>query len=257
MKSAQGETYQENFSRLLGPAMYDVAQRRVKAEKIIAVLADCIRGNHGDLRVLDVGCSTGIMTNHIAKRFKLTVGADIDVEALRYASGRKTDKGGLSSFLASDAMSIPFRDRAFDLVICAHVYEHVPSARRMMSEIHRVLKPGGLCFFSAGNRLSLMEPHYRLPLLSVMPRAAANWFLRGLGRGDHYYEKHLTYWGLKKLVSGFQVIDYTRRIIDNPDRFSATDVCPAGSIKQRLAGFVAAICYWLIPTYVFVLKKTP
>jgi len=256
-KTMQDEcVYQRNYSALMPDAMYAMAQRRVKAEKIIAVLADCIRGHQGDLRVLDVGCSTGIMTHHIAKRFKLTVGADIDVEALRYASGLKAEDGGISSFLACDAMSIPFRDRAFDLVICAHVYEHVPSARHMMSEIHRVLKPGGLCFFSAGNRLSLMEPHYRLPFLSVMPRAAANWFLSGLGRGDRYYEKHLTYWGLKKLVSGFQVIDYTRRIIDNPDRFSATDVCPKGSMKQRFAAFVASICYWLIPTYVFVLKKS-
>jgi hypothetical protein len=44
-------------------------------------------------------------------------------------------------------------------------------------------------------------------------------------------------------------------IIDDPIRFAATDVCTPGSRLQRLAALFARKAHWLIPTYVFVLKK--
>ena len=197
--------------------------------------------------------STEIMTNFMAGHFGMMIGMDIDTEAVRFAVAQKKDESAF--FLTSDALHVPILDASVDMVICAHVYEHVPDAGQMMGEIFRVLKPGGVCFFSAGNRLSFMEPHYRLPLLSVIPKAWAHWYLRILDKGTHYYEKHLTYWGLKKLVSQFRVIDYTARIIGDPKRFWATDVCVPGSRKQRLARVVCSVAHWLNPTYIFILQK--
>ena len=92
-------------------------------------------------------------------------------------------------------MNLPFGDESFDIVICSHVYEHVPDPERMFDQIHRVLKPGGVCYFSAGNRLMWNEPHYDLPLLSVLPRPLAHLYIRLAGKADRYHEKHLTYWG--------------------------------------------------------------
>ena len=94
------------------------------------------------------------------------------------------------------------------MVVCAHVYEHVPDARRLMAEIWRLLRPGGVCYFAAGNRLSIMEPHYRLPFLSWLPPSAADRYLRVTGKGNSYYERHATLWGLKRLTRDFTVIDY-------------------------------------------------
>lgn len=253
MQLTNHDIYQHNFSKLLGEAMYDRDQRHNKAKKIVAVVSDYAQGRLREFTVLDVGCSTGIMTNYLADYFKTTVGVDIDVEALQYATMQRNPER--ACFLTSDAMALPFQDNSFDAVACAHVYEHVPDAQRMTSEIHRVLKPGGICFFSAGNRFSLMEPHHRLPFLSVLPKPLANLYLRRAGRGDIYYEKHLTYWGLRKLLSGFEIIDYTSRVLADPVKFAATDVCPPDSRKQRLALLVARVAYWLIPTYVFLLRK--
>jgi 2-polyprenyl-3-methyl-5-hydroxy-6-metoxy-1,4-benzoquinol methylase len=255
MKSTNHGIYQHHFSRLLGEAMYHKDQRHNKAKKIVAVVSDYAQGRLRELTVLDVGCSTGIMTNYLADHFETTVGVDIDVEALQYATKQKNPNGAW--FLTSDAMAMPFQDESFDAVVCAHVYEHVPDARRLTAEIHRVLKPGGICFFSAGNRLSLMEPHHRLPFLSVLPKPMANRYLRWTGKGDVYYENHLTYWGIRKLVSRFEIIDYTLEILSYPVKFAATDVCPPNSRKQRLALLVARVAYWLIPTYVFLLRKQP
>jgi ubiquinone/menaquinone biosynthesis C-methylase UbiE len=153
-------------------------------------------------------------------------------------------------------MDLPFADASFDIVVCSHVYEHVPDSGKLMKEIYRVLRPGGICFFAAGNRLRLVEPHYRLPLLSVLPPPLADRYLAISGKGSRYEEKHLTYWSLKRLVSGFEVLDYTTRIIQNPEKYSATDLCKPGSLKQKLAILFSRLAYGLVPTYVFLLKKT-
>ena len=124
-----------------------------------------------------------------------------------------------------------------------------------MKEIHRVLRQGGICFLAAGNRLRLVEPHYKLPLLSVLPGFLADWYLTISRKGSHYREKHLTYWGLRRLVSDFQVFDYTIRIIQDPEKYSATELCSPGSLQQKVALILCRLGYGLVPTFVFLLRK--
>jgi SAM-dependent methyltransferase len=245
---------QHHFSRLLPGAMFDKKGREEKGKKILAVLSHFLGGNLEELVALDVGCSTGIIDNLLAPRFKILVGLDIDEEAVSYAEQEKKREN--QHFLLTDAMTMPFHDQTFDVIICAHVYEHVPCASNLMKEIHRLLKPCGVCFFAAGNRLALMEPHYRLPLLSVVPKNLADLYVRRSGRALFYYEKHLTYWGLNKLTSKFRVIDYTMEIIANPEKFFAVDMCRPGSMTQRFALLLCRIAHWAMPGYIFVLQKT-
>lgn len=54
--------------------------------------------------------------------------------------------GDLESPIATvkfDIQDIPFEESSFDVVICNHVYEHVPDDKKAMAEIYRILKPGG------------------------------------------------------------------------------------------------------------------
>jgi SAM-dependent methyltransferase len=53
------------------------------------------------------------------------------------------DLAGLNGAIRADLCDLPFEDRSFDLVICSHVLEHIPDDRKAMSEMRRVLKPGG------------------------------------------------------------------------------------------------------------------
>jgi hypothetical protein len=124
-----------------------------------------------------------------------------------------------------------------------------------MGEIYRVLKPDGCCYFAAGNRLNIMEPHYRLPFLSVMPRLLAHWYMRMAGKGTHYYEKHLSYWGLRRLVSSFAINDYSCRMIRQPRQYAIDYMLPPGSLKHKLASMVCQYAVWLLPGYVWILKK--
>lgn len=243
---------QLGFSNTYASASFDRKGRERKAKKVLAILEDDL-GNLETLRLLDIGCSTGFMSRHYAGRFREVVAVDVDTPALLFAN--TSNSADNLQFLAMDSQKLAFPDASFDAVTCTHIYEHVPDPTKLMREIHRVLKPGGACFFSAGNRFSWMEPHYRLPLLSVIPKPWADLYLRLLKRGDHYYETHLSYWGLRKLVAQFVLTDYTLAVVEHPQRYFAEDMITPGSWRQKLALRLLKHCFWICPTYLWLLKR--
>lgn len=244
--------YQYGFSKN-SPYVYDSDNRERKARTMLAVLADFFSTPLADLSLLNVGGSAGVIDNFLADHFKRVVGTDIDDDAIEHA--QRTFRKPNLEFKIADALKLPFADGSFDVVICSHVYEHVPDPYVMFDEIHRVLRPGGACYFSAGNRLMWNEPHYNLPLLSVVPRPLAHLYIRMAGKADYYHEKHLSYWGLKKLVARFRRTDYTLRLIEEAGTFHTDYMLPSGSFKSRVAAGLATHALWAFPGYIWVLEK--
>lgn len=253
--SSSDRGYQANFSALHPAVGADRATRQRKAQTIIAILADHFGGIDGlrRMKVLDVGGSNGVIDATLANVFAHVTAVDIDEAAVRQA--QRTEILPNLEFRVGDAMALEAAADSVDVAICAHVYEHVPDAARMMAEIRRVLRPGGVCYFAAGNRFQWMEPHYRLPLLSVIPSALAHLYLRVLGRGEYYYERHFSWWGLRRLAGDFALHDYTRRVIDDPVRFETAYMLPPGSLKHALARAVVRAAFPFVPTYLWLLEK--
>lgn len=220
---------------------------------MLSVLEDFLQKPLPECNVLNVGGSAGAIDNFLADHAAQVVGIDIDDGAISHA--QQTFQKENLDFRVADALNLPFDDASFDVVICSHVYEHVPDPVRMFEEIHRVLRSDGICYFSAGNRLMWNEPHYNLPLLAVLPRPLAHVYIRLAGKADYYHEKHLTYWGLKSLVRNFRRNDYTVRLINEPTRFHTEYMLPPGSAKARIARVFASWLYWALPGYIWVLQK--
>jgi len=151
-------------------------------------------------------------------------------------------------------MALDFPEHSFDVVICSQVYEHVPSPVQMMAEIHRVLAPHGVCYFAATNRFCVMEQHYHLPLLSVIPVSWAHHYLRLCGRGRYYHERHMTLWELRRLTATFSICDYTSKLLSEPERYGTGYMI--NSVFKRIVAIVFSRCaYWAFPGYVWLLKK--
>ena len=244
--------YQLDFSNN-SDEMFNSESRVKKAKTMIAVLNDHISNDLNKLFTLNIGGSAGFIDEYLSHYFASVTGIDIDSKAIEHAKNN-FNKDNLT-FEVGDAMNLQYESNKFDVAVCSQVYEHVPDAEKMISEIYRVLKPGGVCYFAAGNRLMLTEPHYNLPFLSLLPRFLAHFYVRLAGKGPHYYEKHLTYWGLKKLVKNFNLFDYTRTVIIEPKKYATDYMLKTDSIKHKLACFIAKHALWLSPGYIWLLQK--
>lgn len=249
-----GETMRKDFAKNTDVS-FNVEQKLKKTAKIIAVLEE--EGALKKTRVLDVGCAVGVMTNILRKHFKEVIGIDND----KYAIKKAKEMHG-EGFQYMDAEKMTFQDNSFDIIICSHTYEHVDNHQKLMDEIFRVLKQGGICYFAAGNKYRLIEGHYKLPFLSWFPKKISVLYLK-LFRfnkqvkrlGTDYPENHLSLFGLRKITSKFHVIDYTKNIVFDPERFKATDMMKAGSVKHLLMIILVMPFYFLCPTYIWILTK--
>ncbi|MEX2195823.1 MAG: class I SAM-dependent methyltransferase [Thermoleophilaceae bacterium] len=117
-----------------------------------------VRGLQRARRALDLGCGDGRLTADLAAD-EITA-ADVSRLALDRAAWRLP--GARLVEVALDA-PLPFEDGEFDLVLCAETIEHVRDVQLLLSELRRVLEPGG--------RLAVTTPaHSRLTGLDVLVR---------------------------------------------------------------------------------------
>lgn len=252
----EGPVYQLGFSEIHPETMFDEPGRLQKARKTVVVILDALRRfgvEPGGTRLLDIGSSTGILARYYSEFFGQVVGIDIDDGAIEWARQNRAAEN--LRYEIGDSMNLPFADGEFDIVTCTHIYEHVPEAQRMLDEIHRVLRAGGVCYLAAENRFRFWDGHYNLPLVTVLPKTIADLYVRATGRGQQRYETHRTLWGLRRLVKDFEIIDYTRAVVRDPERYEATEMIGAGSTKQRLAKLALTAAYWAFPTYLWILRK--
>lgn len=91
-------------------------------------------------RALDVGCGTGEFTAALAEAGAVAVGVEVASAAVERARARHP---GLDLRLVPIDGPLPFEDNSFDLVWASEVIEHVTDTARWLSEVRRVLAPGG------------------------------------------------------------------------------------------------------------------
>jgi len=143
-----------------------------------AVLADFVRSLGSAGRALDLGCGDGRLTA-LLDAGELTA-ADVSGVALARARERLPRTAALVE-LEPDA-PLPFDDGSFDLVLCAETIEHVRDVQLLLSEIRRVLRPGGRLALTTPAVGPLMAPPDPLsPHLRFFSRSALRRLLPELG----------------------------------------------------------------------------
>ncbi|MBU1076239.1 MAG: class I SAM-dependent methyltransferase [Spirochaetes bacterium] len=249
-KPINKNNYQQGFSKQF-PRILQQKRKIFKAKKILAILKDYFKNMLSNKTCLDIGSSSGIITNYLGAYFKKTIGIDIDEHAIKKSKKLLPNV----SLMVGDALNLSFQDNSIDVIICNHIYEHTPDANKLISEIYRVLKPKGVCFFGAGNKYWIIEGHYFLPFLSWLPKKLSHIYLKITKKGQFYYENLLSYFKLIKLCKNFTIIDYTYKVIKNPKKYHSSDMIKPDSIITHIPYFIYKILKPFLKSYLWILKK--
>lgn len=102
------------------------------------------------LQILDVGCGGGFLSNRLAEEKYSVTAIDLSEESLEIA--RKHDQTKKVLYINADAYKLPFKSASFDVVTAMDFLEHVDEPEKVIEEISRVLKSGGMFFFHTFNR---------------------------------------------------------------------------------------------------------
>lgn len=86
-------------------------------------------------KILEIGCGRGFVAQKVQQLVPETYGVDVNPQCI--------ENGVANNLQVMDAGKLEFKDQHFDKVYSFHTIEHVPDPRDMLSEIGRVLKPGG------------------------------------------------------------------------------------------------------------------
>ena len=119
------------------------------------------------LRVLDVGCGTGVVTRDVAVRVGAlgrAVGVDPSRTLLRMA--RRVAASTTSpapTYRHGDGLALPFAPASFDVTLAVTVLLHVPGSDRVLAEMRRVTRPGG--------RVAVLDQDFGTLALDVPDRA--------------------------------------------------------------------------------------
>jgi 2-polyprenyl-6-hydroxyphenyl methylase/3-demethylubiquinone-9 3-methyltransferase len=134
-------------------------------------------------KVLDVGCGGGILSEAMAQRGAYVTGIDMGEAPLNIAKLHALESG-----ISVKYQQIPVEQLAeempasFDVVTCLEMLEHVPDPASIIQACYKLVKPGGMVFFSTINRN---------PKAYAMAIIGAEYIMRMLPAGTHDYDKFI------------------------------------------------------------------
>jgi 2-polyprenyl-6-hydroxyphenyl methylase/3-demethylubiquinone-9 3-methyltransferase len=154
------------------------------------------------LRILDIGCGGGILSEPLARLGAEVVGADPSDSNIAVAQRHAAQAGLSVDYRNTSAEALAAAGESFDLVLAMEVVEHVTDLGLFVEVIAGMVKPGGLLFVATLNRTI---KSFALAIVG------AEYILRWLPRGTHQWDKFVTPNELEIAIeqSGLQIADQT------------------------------------------------
>jgi 2-polyprenyl-3-methyl-5-hydroxy-6-metoxy-1,4-benzoquinol methylase len=117
--------------------------------------------------VLDVGCGIGNDLSRFARGGADVTGIDLSPQAIRLARLNFEQRGLDGRFEVMNGEAMTYPEDSFDVVYCHTVLQFTPDPRRMISEVHRVLRPGGQAILMMINRRSWLNVMHRIAKVEI------------------------------------------------------------------------------------------
>jgi SAM-dependent methyltransferase len=128
------------------PEVLDVGERTKRAARLHAALS-AVGLWPGGVRILDMGCGSGLLLNALGTETRQRVGCD----ARRSLYLQVREQAGSILFTQCEGHRLPFRNGCFDLVTCLAVIGELPDWQSAVEEMARCVAPGGVLYITVAN----------------------------------------------------------------------------------------------------------
>jgi len=157
---------------------------------------DCLRG----LRILDIGCGAGVLSEPLARIGAAVVGADAAETSIEVAKRHAAGSGLDIDYRAVTAEALADAGERFDIVLAMEVVEHVADVDLFVRRCAEMIKAGGLMIVATINRTL---KSFALAIVG------AEYILRLLPRGTHHWDKLVRPHELETALeeNGLKVVD--------------------------------------------------
>jgi len=136
-----------------------------------------------EMKVLDVGCGGGLLTEAMAQRGAEVSGIDMGEAPLKVAQLHQLESGLEINYRQSTAEALAAEEAGqYDIITCLEMLEHVPDPGSVIAACATLVKPGGHLYFSTINR---NPKAYALAIIG------AEYVLQLLPKGTHEYSKFI------------------------------------------------------------------
>ncbi|WP_127901212.1 bifunctional 2-polyprenyl-6-hydroxyphenol methylase/3-demethylubiquinol 3-O-methyltransferase UbiG [Solirhodobacter olei] len=135
------------------------------------------------LRILDIGCGGGLLSEPMARLGAEVVGADAAPKNIPVAQIHAEQSGLAIDYRNTTAEALAEAGERFDVVLNMEVVEHVADPAAYLQACHDLLRPGGLMICSTLNRNAKSF---------AMAIVGAEWVMRWLPKGTHDWQKFIT-----------------------------------------------------------------
>jgi 2-polyprenyl-3-methyl-5-hydroxy-6-metoxy-1,4-benzoquinol methylase len=153
--------------------------------------------------ILEIGCGPGQLLAAAATRGCDVMGVDVSLEWLVIARHLIERYGGKPELAAGFAEQLPLADNSVAAIVSLDVIEHVGDQDAYVSDLRRVLKPGGFFGLSTPNRFSLSpEPHVNVWGVGYLPRSLQARYVKLVKNQPYTFTRLLSVRETKKLFSG-------------------------------------------------------
>jgi 2-polyprenyl-6-hydroxyphenyl methylase/3-demethylubiquinone-9 3-methyltransferase len=163
------------------------------------------------LRLLDLGCGAGLLSEPLARMGATVVGADASAGALAVARDHAAAQGLAIDYRETTAEALQAAGESFDAVLALEVVEHVADPAAFLASACALVRPEGQLLLSTLNRTA------KAFLMAIV---GAEWVLRLLPRGTHEWRRFITPAEMKRLLraQGFEIAAQKGLVLNPLDR---------------------------------------
>ena len=135
------------------------------------------------LRLLDIGCGGGLLSEPMARLGATVIGADAAESNIHVARLHAEEQGLTIDYRHTTAEALAVGGEVYDVVLAMEIIEHVANPQAFLTACQELLKPGGIVIASTINRS---------PKSFVTAIVGAEWVMRWLPKGTHDWAKFIT-----------------------------------------------------------------